>query len=101
MPPKTPDLSGSALWQKINEQLTKLFPHLSPDPLLSADFIELRLKSRPDGTILAILKRYGADGGPMVLFGVGYDASLALMALNQSSQGDNWRVDTPWSPSGK
>jgi hypothetical protein len=57
------------------------------------DFIELRLKFRSDGTTLAILKKYGDDGGPLVCFGTGYGTPGALLSLEASLTGNNWRVD--------
>lgn len=98
---KTTDLFTSHDWTRIVQQWQKDFPHISTDCLFSSDFIELRLKMKEDGTVLAILKKFGADGGPTVLFGVGYDPVLAIMALDKASQGGNWRVDTPWEPKAK
>jgi hypothetical protein len=53
-------------------------------------------KTRPDGTVLAVAKGYGTDGGPTVCFGVGYDMVLCLMALESTIAGNHWKEDKPW-----
>ena len=84
----------------LGAQLQVLVPHLSAVLAAEDEFIELRIKSRPDGSMLVILKRYGDDGGPMVLFANGYGASGVLLATDAAIQGDAWRVDKPWTPKG-
>lgn len=62
------------------------------------DFGEIRLKARDDGTVLAIAKGYGSDGGPIVAFGTGYDVVSALKGLEGTIARGGWRPDKPWKP---
>jgi hypothetical protein len=62
------------------------------------DFISLAVKQRADGDWLAVAKRDGPDGGPQVLFAVGFDLIGLLLNLEGSLAADRWRVDTPWKP---
>lgn len=80
--------------------LKQQFPHLFAWCLDPNDFIELRFKARSDGTILAVAKGYDPAGAPVVAFGSGYDVVLALMAIDASINGGNWRRDKPYDPSG-
>lgn len=84
-------------WQASEKSLLLLFPHIMGVAVKEAEFIELRLKARDDGSTLAIIKQYGEDGGPLVAFGVGYGVTLALMALDKTLQGGHWRIDKPWN----
>jgi hypothetical protein len=65
------------------------------------DFISLLVKLCDDGTTLAILKRYGPDGGPMVCFGSGYGVAGCLVAIDATIAAGKWRVDKPWRPESK
>lgn len=65
------------------------------------EFGELRLKARPDGTVIAVAKGYGSDGGPIVCFGSGYDALSALQGLEGALTANRWRPDKPWTGNGK
>lgn len=98
MPTKPPPHSQAERWTRLAVQFRKDFPHLGRWCDDTAEFSELRIKVRDDGTTLAIAKGYSSDGGPVVCFGVGYDLILSLMALDASIQGDNWRFDKPWAP---
>lgn len=88
-------------WARTVETLSELFPNLSTVFAEESDFIELRLKARDDATTLAVLKRYGHDGRPMVCFGVGYGVVAAFMAVDATVEADNWRPDKPWKPAEK
>jgi hypothetical protein len=85
-------------WSQLAEEIRVRLPHLSSFLGDEQGFLEIRLKSRDDGTILGIAKGYNHEGMPIVCFGVGYDAVLALMALDATIQGDGWREDKPWKP---
>lgn len=63
------------------------------------DFVELRIKSRPEG-MLAICRRVAADGGYEVCFGSGYDVLGSLSGLEASIASGKWRIDKPWEPAG-
>ena len=64
------------------------------------DFRELRIKLKPDGTMLVVAKGTFADGGPSVCFGVGYGVVGALLAVNATITSGNWRKDKPWPNKG-
>lgn len=83
------------------ESVGTALPHLIAWLDARDEFVELRLKMKPDGTILAIAKGFGVDGGPVVCFGLGYGALGSLLAINASIQGGNWRFDKPWEPPAK
>lgn len=78
--------------------LHKTLPYLSGVFDAEDEFIEFRFKIMDDGTTLGILKRYGSDGGPMVLFASGYGVYGCLLAVDSAVQGNRWRIDKPWSP---
>lgn len=61
-------------------------------------FISLHIKMREDASMLAVLKAYGPDGGPLVCFGVGYGIAGCFLGLEGSIAGNRWRVDKPWHP---
>ena len=98
MPRKSSKLSGSQLYVAIDEQLSELLPNLYSVITSESDFISLHLKLREDGSTLAIAKRHADDGHPVVIFGNGYGVSGALLAVDASIQGGNWRDDKPWKP---
>lgn len=85
-------------WMTLTEKMRVDYPHIASWLEDEHSFRELRLKARDDETTIAVAKAYGADGGPVVCFGVGYGPILALMALDAAIQGGNWRVDKPWQP---
>lgn len=101
MPKKSSVRSASQRWLELVDVLGEHIPHVASWWSGVDDFEELRLKARPDGTTLAIAKGYDSSGGPVVCFGSGYGVEGALMALNASLQGGNWRVDKPWNDSGE
>lgn len=96
MPKKSDVNSQRQRWNRIEDSLHRELPQLLSWLMNESDFGELRLKARDDGTTLAIAKGYGEDGGPVVCFGVGYGAVLALMAIESTITGNNWRLDKPW-----
>jgi hypothetical protein len=83
---------------ELDEQFKVALPQLRSVLLDEEDFIGLNIKNKADGSTLAVVKRYDADGTPMVCFGVGYGFFGALYGANQAIQGNNWRVDKPWRP---
>lgn len=85
-------------WSELESWFQVKLPHLGGVLADEADFIELRVKMRNDGTTLGILKRYDGKGSPVVCFGTGYGVVLCLLALDASIQGGNWRLDKPWKP---
>ena len=89
-------LSGAARFSALGSLLGDLLPNLNEVFTNEDDFISVSVKSRPDGSSLAVVKRFGADGGPMVLFGSGYGFAGALMAADQAVQGGRWRPDKPF-----
>ena len=89
---KTP----SDRWGELQDGHRDLIPHVSAWWDDTSSFREVRIKARDDGTHLAIAKGYGPDGGEVVCFGSGYGVEGALMALDSSLQGGNWKVDKPW-----
>lgn len=96
MSTKARKITPSQRYTALGASIEKYIPHLWGVLTAEDDFIELRLKAREDGSILAIVKRYSPDGGPVVLFGNGYGASGALLAADAAIQGDSWREDKPW-----
>lgn len=100
MPERTIKKRNSQLMLAIASGLKEQLPHLFAVLDNEQDFIELRVKARDDGSTLAILKRYDAEGGPVVCFGNGYGCVGALMAIDATIQGGSWRVDKPWDPGG-
>lgn len=97
----SPSVTPSERWILLVEEFRTSYVHVAQFCLDNSRFAELRLKLRDDNTVLAIAKGYGEDGGPIVCFGSGYDIVLALMALDSSMQGGNWRFDKPWQPPSK
>jgi hypothetical protein len=98
MPTNRKNESSVERWVRLVDDLRAAVPHVMGWLTSVDDFKEIRIKAREDGTCLAIAKGYGSDGGPIVAFGVGYDAVLALMALDATLQGGHWRKDKPWQP---
>lgn len=88
-------------WVGLGEDIRGRVPHLNGVLVDEESFIEIRVKVRPDGTCLAILKRFGADGTPMVCFGSGYGVIGAFIAIDGTVQAGNWKVEKPWPEAGK
>lgn len=91
-------VSKAEQWTTLSEQVGRVMPHLVAWWDDDDDFVEIRLKLRPDGTVLAIAKGYDSDGGPVVCFGTGYGVLGALMSVDGTIQGGRWREDKPWKP---
>lgn len=83
-------------WLRIAGFVGDELPNLASWLGEEEEFIELRIKARDDGSTLAIAKGYNGSGAPVVCFGVAYGPYLALMAIDSSIQGGNWREDKPW-----
>lgn len=83
-------------YSSLGAQLEKLLPNLWSVWNDDDDFIGMHLKARPDGSTLAVVKRFSDDGGTVVLFGNGYGVAGALMGADAAIQGGAWRVDKPW-----
>lgn len=96
MPRKSRTNTKQEKWNRIVEFFRGELPHLGAWWDDYDAFSEIRLKARDDGTVLAIAKGYDSGGGPVVCFGVGYDALAALLAVNDTMNANNWRVDKPW-----
>lgn len=86
-------------WVGLNHAFDTYIPQLHAMWGKEDDFREVRLKLRADGTVLAIVKRYGEDGGPLVCFGSGYGVAGALMGVEGAIAANQWKVDKPWRPS--
>lgn len=93
--------SGQARWKALDKALGDGAPQLASVLRDEADFISLLVKLCDDGTTLAILKRFGSDGGPMVCFGSGYGVAGCLIAIDATIAAGKWRVDKPWSAQSK
>jgi hypothetical protein len=85
----------------VHDKLQEMVPHVFSFLMDEDDFVELRIKKQADGSCLAIAKGYDSDGSPVVCFGGGYGYVGALMAIDATIQGGNWRADKPWNPSKK
>ena len=88
--------SAAERFALLGQLLKKHVPNLNVTFEDESDFISLLVKVRPDGTCLAVVKKFGDDGGPLVLFGSGYGLPGALMAADAAAQGGKWRPDKPW-----
>jgi len=95
---KTQKKTAQQRWVTLSDLIHEQVPHLFSVLDNEEDFVELRIKSRPDGTTLAILKKYDMDGGPVVCFGSGYGVVGSLVAVDATVQAGNWKVDKPWQP---
>ena len=83
-------------WNTLVSNLSDELPHLTAWWNDWDEFSEIRVKVRPDNSLLAIAKGYDAAGGPVVCFGGGNDVISAFMALDGSINANAWRVDKPW-----
>jgi hypothetical protein len=93
--------SKQVVWNRFHSQVKGSIPTVVAWFDDRDEFRELRLKARDDGTILAVAKGYGSDGGLVVSFAVGYDVVTALMALDGVLQSGAWRLDKPWRSNGR
>lgn len=84
-------------WAELNQTFKTLIPQLHALWSAEDDFKEIRLTLRVDGTVLAIVKKHGEDGGPLVCFGSGYGIAGSLMAAEGTIAANGWKVDKPWS----
>ena len=96
MSSKTKKDTKQKRWLRIVDMVGDELPNLASWLGEEEEFIELRIKAREDGSTLAIAKGYSGTGMPVVCFGVAYGPYLALMAIDASIQGGNWREDKPW-----
>lgn len=101
MPKKSSGNRALERWTEFSDELHRRVPHLSAWYGEEESFSELRIKAKADGTMLAIAKGFGPDGGPVVCFGSGYGLVACLMAIDATIQGGHWRVDKPWPNKGK
>lgn len=85
-------------WLKFDELLQTKLPSFCAWSGDEDEFLEFRVKAMPDGTTLAVAKGLNGSGGKIVCFGVGYGVTAALLAIESSIQGGNWREDKPWEP---
>jgi hypothetical protein len=92
--------SGQEAWARLDDTLSTTAPQLYSVLRDEEDFISLRLLLRDDRTVLAVLKKYGSDGGKLVCFGSGYGVSGALIAVNSTIAANAWKVDKPYKVSG-
>lgn len=61
---------------------------------------DLRIKQRGEDDWLCVLRRYGDDGAPQVLFATGTDWLTCLWAADKLVQAGKWRDDKPWKRQG-
>jgi hypothetical protein len=101
MPTRKKKETETERWMRLSTLFSREFPQLMSFLTDPENFLEVRIKFRPDGTYLLILKGYGDDGGPIVCFGVGYDVILSMLAVEKTIAGNGWRPDKPWNPNGK
>lgn len=83
-------------WVGADEAVKGAFPHIHTWLSDEDDFRRVLVKLLPDSTFLAVASGFGSDGGKVVCFGSGYGVIAALMGLDKSIQGGNWKVDIPW-----
>lgn len=83
-------------WVSFDGRVADGLPSLASWWSDEESFREVRVKLQMDGTVLAIAKGYSGDGGLVVCFGAGYGVTGALMGLDRSIQGGNWKEDKPW-----
>lgn len=65
------------------------------------ELVQVRIHKGRDGVIWAIAKRQEVEGRVLAAFGSGYDAFLAMAALNAAIQAGRWSVDKPYVPKGE
>lgn len=93
--------TGIERWLAVEQILLANVPQLSAVLGSEEAFISLYVKIRDDRTMLAVLKRYGSDGGMLVCFGTGYGVAGCFMGLEGSIAANKWKVDEPWPGKGK
>lgn len=59
--------------------------------------VSVSIKCRGPADWIGIAKRVGPDGGPQVLFGVGFDFVACVVAVNGAMAAGRWKVDKPYS----
>lgn len=96
MPKKNGKVSSEHRWLKADKSLRECFPQVFSVLGEEDAFISVLVKRQPDGTMLAVLKRFGPDGGPMVCFGSGYGFAGCFMGLDGTVAVGKWRVDKPY-----
>ncbi len=84
-------------WLQLDRSFQAEVPQVASVFAAEDDFLSILIKHQDDGSCLAVIKRFGPDGAPMVAFGGGYGVAGALMALDATIAGNRWRVDKPWS----
>lgn len=89
------------VWLELGELLGDKLPQLASVLGDEGEFISLLVKPMPDGTMLAILKRYGSDGTPMVCFGSGYSVAGCFIGVEGTIAAGKWRPDVPWGERAK
>ena len=94
---KTEKYSGRELWVELGLFIQTQLPQFSSVLADEETFISLHIKARDDGSFMGVLKQFGADGGPMVLFGAGYGIAGVLISLEGSVAAGSWRPDKPWA----
>lgn len=62
------------------------------------DLVGINVKKRGEQDWIVVIKAYGADGGPIVCFGNGFDISGGLLAAEGAVAAERWREDKPWQP---
>jgi len=91
--PKNPQVQR---WIGLVESLHVSIPHVVSFWDAYDEFVSIRISLSGDGSILGVVKRFASDGGLEVCFGAGSDVCGALIALDRSIQGGNWRSDVPY-----
>lgn len=99
MPEKSSKNPAEERWIQLVDSCKQTIPSLASWWGKEEEFNRLQVMARDDGTMLAIAKSFGSDGGPMVAFGSGYGVVGALVALDRTIQGGHWKIDEPWEPS--
>lgn len=85
------------LHEGIKKHTPQVYKYLTDEE----EFRGLLFKVKPDGSVLAVAKAYGSDGGELVCFAGGYGVIGALLALEGTLAANAWRVDEPWPGKGK
>lgn len=62
------------------------------------DASQVTFKHQGENVWLVVVKRYGDDGAPQVLFATAYDFVGAVLAVNAAIASGSWKPDKPWKP---